>query len=240
MSSGTLKAGLNHVIVRPIGDVGVDRESGIVIAEYVDDWMTKSCMGIVEDVGDLYCGAKELAALGKKPAGQNRLKAMRINEVSLDYDVPCEVTRGDIVLFKYLPNVDKDAAVEGRLIVRYDQLLAKVSGSGIQGLYPLNGAIFLQVQDANYVVGGMRVVRTMEPGWGTVVAQGCLVEKYLYWNERPGDANVDLFGKEVCFRDGMAVRIDHEAYKNLDIDTEYPLYYLHRTQINAYRDGSDE
>lgn len=231
-----LQAGLNHVVVRPIGDLSLD-SSGLAIAEYIDNWLLSSCLGVVQSVGDLWYGGNELAELGSRPRGHKLARAQRINELSLEFDVPCEIAPGDLVLYKYISNVDKDALHAGDLIVKYDQMLAKITGPGLPGLYPLNGAIFMEVRDHAFRVGGLAVQSFREPGWGVVVAEGCRVNNYLYWPEKKPDHEVSLVGKEVCFKNEMAVRIEHDAYRNLNLGLQYPLYYLHRLQINAYLNG---
>jgi len=231
-----MKAGLNHVIVAPIGSLDYDTKAGIAVAEYIDTFLLSSCIGIVVDVGEMYYGGWDLRVIGPRPHGANIAKAQRINELSLEFDVDCEVKPGDIVLFKYIANTDADSEVNGNRIVKYDQLLARVDGPGASGVYPLNGYVFLEVRDHNYQVGGLRVTNFREPGWGVVVAEGMLVRNYLYWPDQDGDPAIELKGKEVCFKNAMAVRIEHDGFRALEIETEYPLYYLNRLQINGYTD----
>lgn len=226
------KAGFNHVIVEPIGSNDIDAVAGLVIQEYAEPFLIRSCLGIVRSVGPIWCGAKELSELPKRVSFRQMTRAQRINDISLAYDVPCEVKEGDIVLFKYLANIDEDADLGTVMVMRYDWLLARVDGP--EKLYPLNGCVFLEMSDEVVHGGGLYGGTTMDRSWGKVVAQGAPVARYLYWPKSPGDDDTDLLGAEVCFRKGMAVRMEHDAYRLLFANTQYPLYYIHRLHINAY------
>lgn len=228
-----IRAGFNHVVVEPIGKNDVDAVAGLVIQEYAEPYLIRSCLGIVRSVGKLWCGAKELSELPKRGSFRQQTRAQRIHDISLEFDVPCEIKEGDVVLFKYLANIDEELDFGLQLVMRYDWLLARVDGP--KNLYPLNGAVFLEMRDESIVAGGLYGGRQMEQSWGNVVAAGCPVARYLYWPKRSDD-NVDLVGSQVCFRKGMAVRMEHDAYRLLFGDTQYPLYYIHRIHINAYHD----
>lgn len=226
------KAGFNHVIVEPIGLNDTNAVAGLVIQEYAEPYLIRSCLGIVRSVGPIWCGAKELSAMPKRGSFRQVNRAQRIHDISLEYDVPCEIKEGDVVLFKYFANIDEDCDQGDVLVMRYDWLLGRVDGP--KNIYPLNGAIFLEMRDDSISGGGMVVGEQIAQTWGHVVASGCPVARYLYWPKFQGDDDVDLVGKEAYFRRGMAVRMEHDAYRMLFGETKYPLYYIHRIHINAY------
>lgn len=220
------------MIVRPFGSNENDAVAGLVIMEYAEPHLIKSCIGVVESVGELWCGAAELRTIENSQGFGESLRAQRINELSLESDVPCEVKPGDVVMFKYLANIDEDANIEASLLMRYDRLLARIDGP--RQLYPLNGFVILEMSDETLVAGGLHMGTQREQGWGKVVSEGCLVENYLYFPGWSDKGSPSLVGKEVCFRSEMAVRMEHDAYRLLFGDLQYPYYYIQRCFITSY------
>lgn len=226
-----MKAGLNHVIIERIGnDLGA--VAGLVSQEWASPHLIQSCLGIVRSVGPLWCGAEELSTLPKRGNFDQTSRAQRITDTSLQYDVPCEVKEGDVVMFVYLANIDEEIQVDNYLIVRYDFLLARLDGE--KNIYPLNGFVFLEMQDTDLSGGSLHMDSDIEMDSGVVVAEGCQVSKYLYWPSSPGDSAATLLGKRVYFKRMMAVRMEHDAYRLLFGETKYPLYYISRIHIYAY------
>lgn len=249
MTKPMIRPGLNFVVVRPIGRPGDSAAAGMVAAEFVDEHLLSSCIGIVEQVcSRTYYGGYDILKMGRNPTGKDMLVGQDINMRSLYFDVDVEVKPGDIVVYRYLPNIDPDAKVGDVILMRYDELVARVDWKAvtnnelgldeakIERLYPLNGGVLLEMRNEQLFGGGMAGPVKRELAWGTVVAQGMPVRSYLLWPQMGGDFDLDLTGKRVGFRAAAAVRIEHDAYRLLG-GGEYPLYQIHRCFINCYLDG---
>lgn len=245
---------INYVLVRPIGTPGHHHKSGLLVAEFAEIHLLKPCFGIVEAVcDDLYYGGHEALALGKDVAGDNLERVRAINERSLSYDVDMEVKIGDVVLFRYIVHMDEDVTLpDGRMLIRYDDLILRLDLTGedteevIYGLndldmqkhlYPLNGAILVEMRDVGNEGGVLDSGMEKEVGWGTVVSEGMLVRSYLLWPEKGGDFDVSLAGKTISFNHKAAVRIEEDTFRLLNTETKYPLYYLYRAFVTGYLDG---
>lgn len=262
-----IKPNTNYVLVRPIGTPGHHHKSGLLVAEFAETHLLKSCFGIVEAVcDDLYYGGHEALALGKDVAGDNLERVRAINERSLSYDVDLEVKVGDIVLFRYIVHMDEDVTLpDGRMLIRYDDLICKITDRWSYGdlewdnslgvffvqrengkwrinnpdtwPIPLNGAILVEMRDVGNESGVLDSGMEKEVGWGTVVSEGMLVRSYLLWPEKGGDFDVSLAGKTISFNHKAAVRIEEDTFRLLNTETKYPLYYLYRAFVTGYTDG---
>jgi len=224
-----IKPATNYVLIKPDGGRPAFRGFGLAHAVSVDEHQAKPCTGTVVAVcDDLYYGGYDLLRLPKEESGLTR----SITERSMMFDVPIEVIAGDRVLFSSIVYASDDTIWhEGLLLIRYDWLICRID---FQVPHPLNGAVLIERFDSYQVVGPLRSEATMMPGWGRVVAEGVKVKSYLLWPERGGDFLLSLQGKMIMFRQKHAVRIEHDAYRALNISSQYPYYYLHRYAINGY------
>ncbi|MCC7246262.1 MAG: hypothetical protein IT269_11330 [Saprospiraceae bacterium] len=254
-----IKPNTNYVLVRPIGTPGHHHKSGLLVAEFAETHLLKPCFGIIEAVcDDLYYGGHEVLMYGKDVAGDNLERVRAINERSLSYDVDMEVKVGDIVLFRYIVHMDEDVTLpDGRMLIRYDDLIGRLQHSDPElthpiagydtstgewlflanSLYPLNGAILVEMRDVGNESGVLDSGMDKEVGWGTVVSEGMLVRSYLLWPEKGGDFDVSLAGKTISFNHKAAVRIEEDTFRLLNTETKYPLYYLYRAFVTGYLDG---
>ena len=248
-----MKPATNYVMVRPITPSAHAHGSGLLVSEIADVHLLKPCIGVVEAVcDDLYYGGYEVLAMGRNPAGDNLTRAQVINERSVNFDVDIEVKVSDIVLFRYIVHMDEDVTLpDGRMLIRYDDLIGKIPmrmetdlvlqydvwSFDVDNLYPLNGAIFVEMRDTNDDSGVFDLDEQREQGFGKVVAEGMRVRSYLLWPEKGADFDVSLAGKTISFNNKAAVRIEEDTFRVLNTDTKYPLYYLYRAFVTGYFDG---
>lgn len=227
----------NHVLVRQIGEPGRSGFGGLQVPEWVETHLLQSCVGIVEAVCDnLYYGGYELLELGFKPAGVDLESSRRINELSTYYDVDIEVKPGDMVIYRYTANEEEETLVgDGTRLIRYDDLIGRIDKQQpYVVMYPLNGSIFVEMNDTVHGHGHLAGPTSIDLEWGDVVAEGMLIRSYLQWSEKGGDEPVSLLGKRICFKPLHAIRIEPDAFRILDTGTQYPLYYLQRCDVNGY------
>lgn len=155
-----------------------------------------------------------------KESGASMRAIQQATGASALYDTDIEVKSGDMVLFRRLANVAEDAVFfeddENRYVrVRYDNLLAIISGGG---LTPLNGLVFVEDQRPGNI--------------SRVLAQGSPIRGILGMDGLP-DTNDSLVGKLVVYNVKQAVTIENEMLGYVSGMSGKNILALHQRYIHA-------
>lgn len=214
--------GPGMVLVRPNPDTTT--VAGVRLSVFADTHHFKNLVGVVEQVGPKgFFHGREIDAMEEMSRHVDFVsqRASLLSSVSMKYDVPIEVKEGDTVIF------DWKYALEGENLMRYDDLYAKVVDGGI---YPLNGFLLIEILDAEEgSMKGLKIGEDMTSG--IVVAQGCLVEGYLYHPVPDVDMG-DLTGRKVFFKKNAAVRLEDDIVN--EFGGSKPWHRIHRNKIAGY------
>jgi hypothetical protein len=220
-----LKASRNYVIVR-IDDDFEFYDFGMAVADMVDGHRSLSNTGTIIDIGEMHY-EDSLHFDQEMPVGfLGHRQNYDLVGSSLLVDTPCEVKIGDKVLFKYtnrIENPNEPLGLSKEIPIHYDDLYLKFTDDGF---YPLNGLVILEMcEDEPEFFAESRGEDFFR---GKVVAEGCLVERYLDYPECRDFGKIGI-GKEVVMKKHMAAKIEvgeHRLFKN-----KYTLRRIHRKSI---------
>jgi hypothetical protein len=226
-----------YVEVAPVGDVSFDKDTGVLVNDFVDVHILRSLLvRVVSIPGRLPYYRHEVEAVGSMyKKSKSRFVSewsQRMTHRSCEYDVPVEVSVGDLVLMQHLPNLEQP---EGVRYVRYDQLVArlmKLSG----GLYPLNGHLLLRMpeDEKGYIDPKYKWRNSLTRG--EVIAQGCAVRGYKRWPGFRDKVSENWVGRTVYFRPYSAVRIENDTHRTMDYSSPWPYYRISKPQILSWTD----
>lgn len=221
----------NYVLIEPFGYNPVDKDTGMVV-HADEEHLLQARIGKVIAVCDrLQYDGEEMHPYsdGRRLSFHEQNYAGYINSKSVYYDVPIEVEAGDTVIYRWMQNTNTTLHVEGKMLVRYDQLVVKKLDDGF---YPLNGLVLIRMENKLSDDPFLDKVQ-MRRSAAKVVAEGCLVKSYLSF---PGEVDQpeQLMGKTVIFDHRMAVRIEYDNFRLFNYDSEYPYYMIHRKDIHAH------
>lgn len=217
-----MRAGTNSVILEYPKPIGFDN-FGVLVKDEIDfsENHLKNYAKVVGVPGKHYwCGFD-----GKRSLS---LRERFLYDVGLEYCVPMEVSEGDSVLFKHssLYLEDEDPVIDGKLIVRYDNLIARIDSEN--ALYPLNGYVLIEMQDRSDT---LRFDVGYSMNSGIVAFEG---KPLLGIKGSPDriDWGDPIVGKKIYFERKRVFRIEMDDRNSFG--GQYPLYAIHRKWIKGW------
>jgi hypothetical protein len=227
------KVAPGYVLVKLGEDVHEDKSTGFLVSrQYEETALFKSRIAEVVKAPDknFYLGALIHPLMNQRDFGSSDQKfTSRLPQRTTYYDVPIEIKDGDKVVLKHIGLSQEHLKFGGFLIVKYDNLIGRVDDADV---YPLNGAIFLEMDDdkRGEVFEGAVNEFGIDFRSGVVKKVGCLVKNYLLFPQSK-DYDVTLLGKRVFLSKGAAARIEYDDHQILGKGR--PLYATHRHFING-------
>lgn len=218
----------NYVLIQPHANHTAGASHGMEMPDFVNEHMNFAITGTVMAVcSHIHYFGRELRGIKNKTV-RSLTDQMLVKDyiaMSMQFDVPVEIEAGDTVVFPYLWRVDDamfdDERHMGNLLLRYDQLTAKVVNGA---LYPLNGALLGRKIASDQ--GVMQLQREYWDGRIDVTHEGCLVQDYQDYGYP--DQEGSLVGKQVFVNPRMPISI--EVPSQLRLFNE-ELYQFHRRHI---------
>lgn len=157
------------------------------------------------------------------------------NPNSLSWDVPCEISKDDFVMFHW--RVPQLAAKHGKVYVLdehrslvflcYDDLFAVIRDKNV---YPLNGWIFvepIEEQPSTFLVVP-DIAKKRSKTRGIVKHVGCKVKGYRDTEEETEDITEINIGDQIAFHQDEAILIQDDLQPLIGI-----LYRMHCTDISG-------
>jgi len=224
------------VLIELGSDLVHDTRSGIVVSrnyEEADLFKSRVAKVVKAPKSNYYLGDLIHPYMNARDFGPTDQKyTSRLTQRTTYFDVPIEIQDGDQVLIKHVGLSQKHLVFDGYMIVKYDNLIARIDGEEI---YPLNGAVFLEMDDderGDYFEGKANEFGVDERK-GIVKKEGCLVKNYLLFPESK-DFDITLLSKRVFLTKGAAARIEYDEHQAWGKNRARPLYATFRHFINAY------
>lgn len=221
-----MRTGAGYALVKPV-PVSKDVH-GVGLFAFVDTHHYASVLGTVEEdvIPGVFFGREiEKMEFASQHAPHISDRASLLSSVSLMYDVPVEVKKGDKVIFDWKHTLKGN----GPYYIRYDDLHARISEDG--SVYPLNGHLLVEMLPDEQSDIYDPDIRKKPIRAAIVKRQGCLVKGYRLQKGADTDMG-DLVGRKIFFRQNMAVRIEDDIVSSTG--NQKPLYRIHRNKVVAY------